>query len=440
MYDIIFINDQSVESEKKLKNLRERFPLTKAVTKTDKIDYSLVFKKSLTKIFWLIDLEYNSEINPDFDFDYEIPKWDQSYVHVFKQGKGYGGVYLMPKDYPITTKEAEYNFFIKTKNININASTYTKFDQFRISTYEDYLEAKSKTKTSMFYAIMEDVVVDPKFDFDFPVSKWDKDYVHVFKQGKRYGGVYLMPKDYPITTKEAEYNFFIKNKKVEMDISSVSFDIVFISYQEPNADENYKKLVKRFPRAKRIHGITGIHQAHKAAAELVGTSMFWVVDGDSVISNEFNFDYFVEPWDRKQVYVWQSINPVNGLIYGYGGVKLLPKQMVLDMDVSSVDMTTSISKDFVYVTDIASSTVYDTDALSTWRSAFRECVKLTKTDDSESLDRLNIWCTVARGEYAEYSLKGANQGKEFGTKYRDDSDMLRKINDWEWLEQRFSCS
>ena len=40
------------------------------------------------------------------------------------------------------------------------------------------------------------------------------------------------------------------------------YDIVFISYQEPNADENYNKLLKRFPLAKRVHGVKGIHQAH----------------------------------------------------------------------------------------------------------------------------------------------------------------------------------
>ena len=45
------------------------------------------------------------------------------------------------------------------------------------------------------------------------------------------------------------------------------YDIVFISYQEPNADENYDKLKERFPLAKRVHGVKGIHQAHIEAAK-----------------------------------------------------------------------------------------------------------------------------------------------------------------------------
>ena len=30
--------------------------------------------------------------------------------------------------------------------------------------------------------------------------------------------------------------------------------------------------------------------------------------------------------------VWRSKNPVNELVYGYGGVKLLPTKLTLDMD------------------------------------------------------------------------------------------------------------
>ena len=59
------------------------------------------------------------------------------------------------------------------------------------------------------------------------------------------------------------------------------FDIIFISYQEPNADKNFKHLLSRFPIAQRVHGIKGIHQAHIEAAKKALTKMFWVVDGDA---------------------------------------------------------------------------------------------------------------------------------------------------------------
>lgn len=45
------------------------------------------------------------------------------------------------------------------------------------------------------------------------------------------------------------------------------YDIVFISYNEPTADANYAALKERFPIAKRVHGVKGIHQAHIKAAK-----------------------------------------------------------------------------------------------------------------------------------------------------------------------------
>ena len=50
--------------------------------------------------------------------------------------------------------------------------------------------------------------------------------------------------------------------------------------------------------------------------------MFWIVDGDAVIEDDFNFDYVAE--DNRAVHVWRS-KIINDLVYGYGGVKLLHK-------------------------------------------------------------------------------------------------------------------
>ncbi len=58
------------------------------------------------------------------------------------------------------------------------------------------------------------------------------------------------------------------------------FDIVFISYNEPNAESNWLKLKNRFPMTKRVHGVKGIHNAHIIAAKKCFTKMIWVVDGD----------------------------------------------------------------------------------------------------------------------------------------------------------------
>ena len=439
MYDIFYI---SKEKDNNFFDLQKRFPLIKLAKYENKKSEAFFNSKnkSISKFFWLID--EGVSIDKNFNFEYQVLEWDKKYVHLFKQLNGtYGGVYLIPKDYPITKKEAEYNFFVNKKEIDIIAGKIN-YDQFTIEKPEDYFKAQKMCKTSMFYAVPQDYKLLE--DFEIIVPNWDKSYVHVFKKDDNtYGDVFLIPKDYPITKNESEYSFFVNKKEIDIVASKLKFDIIFISYNEPNADKNFEKLLKRFPYAQRIHGVKGIHQAHIAAAKKAETTMFWVVDGDAIIEENFNFYLDVPKWDRDAVHVFRSCNPINDLVYGYGGVKLLPTKLVLSMKVDSVDMTTSISKKFIFIDQISNITSFNTDPFNTWKSAFRECVKLSsKVIDSqidiETQKRLNIWCTVGTDKpFGEYSIKGAKAGREFGTKYANDKEMLKKINDWEWLENEF---
>jgi hypothetical protein len=219
------------------------------------------------------------------------------------------------------------------------------------------------------------------------------------------------------------------------------YDIIFISYNEPNADENYAKLKARFPRAHRVHGVKGIHQAHIAAAKKSFTKMFWVVDGDAEIVDSFNFNYSVNKYDLECVHVWRSRNPVNGLEYGYGGVKLLPKLLTINMDVSKPDMTTSISSLFKAINEVSNITAFNTDPFNSWKSAFRECVKLSsriidRQDDLETAHRLDTWCNVGSDPDV---LAGANEGRQYGDQHRGNVEALARINDFDWLREKFNA-
>ena len=201
------------------------------------------------------------------------------------------------------------------------------------------------------------------------------------------------------------------------------YDIIFISYNEPQADENFACLKARFPYAQRVQGIKGIHQAHIAAAKKAFTKMFWVVDADAQILDTFNFDHVVSEYDLENVHVWRSMNPINDLEYGYGGVKLLPKSLTQSMDVSRPDMTTSISSLFKAMPEISNVTAFNVDAFNTWKSAFRECVKLA----SKTIDR----------QFGRDAIEGAVQGKQYGLENKDNNEALKMINDFDWLRERF---
>ena len=177
----------------------------------------------------------------------------------------------------------------------------------------------------------------------------------MFLNDKYYDGIILTSKKINISEREIYHRFLIDKKEYPVQASTPKpFDIIFISYNEKNADENYENLKLKFPRVKRVHGVKGIQNAHIEAAKLAETDMFWVVDADADLVDDFNFEIeYVPHYDAgnrleqtSTVHVWSSQNPINDLVYGYGGVKLFPTKLTLEMNTESVDMTTSISKKF----------------------------------------------------------------------------------------------
>ena len=207
-----------------------------------------------------------------------------------------------------------------------------------------------KSFTKMFWVIWDDLEIRKDFDLSsYRATKWDDMYVHVFKNGEHKDGICLIPKGLTISQREFDNRFFVEKKEINIVASDPileKYDIVFISYNEPNADDNFINLKNRFPLVNRVHGVNGIHQAHIAAAKLAETDMFYVVDGDAIIVEDFKFDYAVPRYEKSYVHVWHSRNPINDLVYGYGGVKLLPREKTINMDVNTTDMTTSISNNF----------------------------------------------------------------------------------------------
>jgi len=222
------------------------------------------------------------------------------------------------------------------------------------------------------------------------------------------------------------------------------YDIVFLSYNETKSDENWENLKSRFPRVQRVNGVTGIAAAHQAAAAKCLTKWFWVVDADNIVNYDFDFSFEWSFGDNHTdlVGVWRAENNVNGLVYGYGGIKLLPRRRVLSMNTDIVDFTTSIGNNFRVMPEIASTTIINASPFEAWKSGFRECTKLASSvilhqDQQETDDRLRTWCTVARGDYADEVLRGAYSGRLFGDHNRGNKKALAQINNFAWLEKRF---
>jgi hypothetical protein len=111
------------------------------------------------------------------------------------------------------------------------------------------------------------------------------------------------------------------------------------------------------------------------------------------------------------------------------------------MKTDNIDMTTSISTLYKPVNIISNIHKFDVDSFSSWRTAFRECTKLSsqiidRQISKETLSRLEIWCTVAENtEYKKEIIQGALAGKNYGENNKDNKSKLQLINNYEWLRK-----
>ena len=414
-------------------------------------DYLTALEQSKTEMFWATS--NNLKINPDFKFDLYLShdEYDRhenhAFIHRVNGEDLYNGVFLFSKHKPVTEKEIKHRHLVERKEWDIVASGPIEYDRFVIDTYDEYLDALTNSKTEMFWAIPNYVSIAPSTNFDLYFTynqTFERNINHVFLNGKYNDGIVLCSKYSKFSRREFDYKFIANKVETPIIMSSPKpYDVVFISYKEPNADENYARLLSKRADAKRVHGVVGIHNAHIEAAKIAETDMLWIVDGDALIVDDFNFDYQVPRWDREVVHVWRSKNPINDLVYGYGGVKLFPRFLTINMDTSKPDMTTSISTKFKAINEISNITAFNTDPFNTWKSAFRECAKLSskiidRQKDDETQNRLRDWCTIGNDRiYGEYAIAGAKQGAIYGYSNKNNMEKLKLINDFNWLEEQF---
>ena len=210
------------------------------------------------------------------------------------------------------------------------------------------------------------------------------------------------------------------------------YDIIYISYDEPNADRNYAALCAKIPWAKRVHGVKGSDAAHKAAAKLSDTDRFITVDGDNVLTGKFLNQVIEVPADvnfANCVVSWPSYNIINGLMYGNGGIKCWPKHIVEGMrthelaDSNNVKSQIDFCWDLEYLPlDKSFSEIHNNgSALQAWRAGFREGVKMSLEQGQRvkqltdvwwgNYKRLGIWMMVgADVDNGMWSILGARQG------------------------------
>lgn len=238
-------------------------------------------------------------------------------------------------------------------------------------------------------------------------------------------------------------------------------DVVFISYDEPRAEEFWQDLKAKCPWAKRVHGIKGFDRAHKEAARNARTDHFITIDGDCIVDPGF-FEIAVDDalLTNRAIVSWPSRNHVNGLIYGNGSIKCWPRAHVLEMRTHESASPEEWSVDFPYASDwsrvdalmqidepIPFAEVFGNGSpLHAFRTGFREGVRQSLVDGRRPLRHgrvhhlvpsklrwLLVWLSVgADADNGLWSIYGARLGC---SKVSFEDWDYTAINDFDWFDR-----
>ena len=208
-------------------------------------------------------------------------------------------------------------------------------------------------------------------------------------------------------------------------------DFVYISFKEPNKEFNWANLKNKVPWAKRVDGVVGFDNAHKAAAEVAETDFFISVDGDNVIDEKFLLETL--DWtktNKDAVHRWRARNNINGLVYGNGGLVGWRKETCLNMrthenadnDENQIDFCWGVPHENLH--NCYSTTVINATPQQAFVAGYREGVKMStekgkplrpelfkKTIWPVNLRYLTTWMTVgADVDNGKYAMLGARTG------------------------------
>jgi hypothetical protein len=220
------------------------------------------------------------------------------------------------------------------------------------------------------------------------------------------------------------------------------FSAVIIQHDEP--DDLVVQLSRQAKVYLHVDGVHVLHsgggtikESHRKAAELSESQMMLVLDADLRLDPypECFYDLYLDEWEY--VHLWKVRNPINGLVYGHGGLKMFNREHLLREAVrAGTDMTTTIGRGLT-VHDVCVGThAFNWSPFSTWRTAVREAAKLSRQEDPESKARLDVWLNEADSSvpHASFCVEGSRKGVEIAAQ----SVNMEWVNDYPYLLRLFT--
>lgn len=432
MYDV-FIMDMGGH-DANVQNLQTRFPHARVVRYYDNHLDTLkrCISRSRTPFCWVLAsvCDYT-----DFDFDYKAVPWEAYQLHCWASGnQQFGDTFL------VNVKEFEQQKNIELlewyKDINWHEQGVPRLPWDTINYDSDDLIK---------------VIQDAQFNTPYVncVPSWHISHLYydpaLWRRKMRNivslsqgNSLVLVPKDAQSFVEVQVYDYpYIDKQNLIKDPAQ---DIIFISYDEPNADANWAILSAKFPQARRLHGVEGMERALLKAAEMSRTKWYYAVFAKTELHPDFDFSFRPDLFQQPKHYIFHAENPLNGLRYGHMGVVLYNCDIVKNISEFGIDYTMSALHEVV--PKVSAVARFNSTPYQTWRTAFREAGKLAQfcdeKDNVENSYRLDIWTSTAKGDYHEWCLQGARDGVLFYRANKGNSQELKNAFNWVWLRNYFT--
>jgi hypothetical protein len=448
LYNVYYVDHGNPTSQHQYEYLRADVVKNADIIKTRFVDnYLDTFKRIMatatTEYVWIINgiCDYSQ-----FDFTWEPEPWQREMIHVFPSGNQRRGD----------------TFYIHVESFKQQMVDLELLDWFNVINYCDD-QAVERFNMPTHHYESDDLITEIKrYNFGFPYAvfttqkdlqladspcMWAKKDRAVIRVSEA-GATAIVPRDIQADLRTQIYDYpYIEETKPRLNDylgGQFDLDIVYISNGEPDEQRWYENLsyMSNTSNIEWVRGVNGRVAAYQEAARRSRTPWFFAVFAKlEVLGNEFNWHWKPDYFQGPKHYIFNSRNPVNGLEYGHQGIIAYNKRLVLENNSPGIDFT--LSQPHESVPMLSGVAHFNQSAWMTWRTAFREVIKLKHfmaTEPTlETEHRLNVWCTVAKGDYAEYCLAGARDAVAYYTEVGGDYNQLKLSFEWDWLQQRFNA-
>jgi hypothetical protein len=374
-----------------------------------------------------------------FDFSWHPEQWQATMLHVFPSNdQKFGDTFYM--HVPTFAERAENKALLEWYDINFVTDRAVLRRTMPVvihsaDTHVDMVKSKETLAPLMVYS---NRLVPEQLP---TVALWRQETKTVVPLDAAASAV-IVPRSVGPYIKTQLYDYPYIDKSFRNTLPAQPQDIVFISYDEPEADRNWEILHSKFSNSKRVHGVAGMELALEAAADVSSTPWYWAVFAKTELAPDFDFGFVPDYMQQPKHYIFNCRNMVNSLEYGHMGMVLYNCRGIREINRAGnfgLDYTLSFPHESIPILSCLGR--FNITPYHTWRTAFRETAKLAFFESVqhtvEGQYRLDTWLKKAQGNHAEWCLAGAQDGQEFFQTTQGELDKLKQSFKWEWLRSYF---